>query len=173
MSSHTGKCNMHWIRRITGIAALMGALVTSHAEDPASVFPNVPMTRDLAADGALVQRERLPLLLVFSQDHCDYCAMLDREVLNPNYATGAFNGKVIVRRFMIDSYAMVTDFDGKRVEASALASRLKVYATPTLLLVDAHGRELAQRMVGIDSLDFFSAYLDENIAAARQKLVAE
>ena len=163
---------MHWIQRITGIAALVGVLITSHAEDPASVFPSVPTTRDLAADAALVQTERLPLLLVFTQDHCDYCAKLDREVLNPNYTTGAFNGKVIVRRFMIDSYATVTDFDGKRVEASALASRLKVYATPTLLLVDAHGRELVQRIVGIDSLDFFSAYLDENIAAAQKKLLA-
>lgn len=163
---------MRWIQIITGVVALFWVLVISRAEDQATALPNVPMTRDLAADAALVQRERVPLLLVFSQDHCDYCAMLDREVLNPNYATGAFNGKVIVRRFMIDSYATVTDFDGKRVEASALASRLKVYATPTLLLVDAHGRELVQRMIGIDSLDFFSAYLDENIAAAQKKLLA-
>ena len=164
---------MRWIQLITGVVALFWVLVISRAEDQTTALPSVPTTRDLAGDALLAMNERVPLLLIFTQDHCDYCAMLDREVLNPNYATGAFNGKVIVRRFMIDSYATVTDFDGKRVEASALASRLKVYATPTLLLVDAHGHELVQRMVGIDSLDFFSAYLDENIAAARQKLVAE
>ena len=44
----------------------------------------------------------------------------------------------------------------------ALASKLKVYATATLLLVDAHGHERVPRLVGIDNLDFFSAYLDQS-----------
>ena len=159
-----------WIQLTTGIVALFCVLLTSRAEDQPAALPSVPMTRDLAADARLAMKQGVPLLLVFTQDHCDYCAKLDREVLNPNYATGAFNGRVLVRRFMIDSYATVIDFDGKRVEASALTSRLKVYATPTLLLLDAHGHELVPRLVGIDSLDFFSAYLDQSIEAARAKL---
>lgn len=164
---------MRWIQLITGVVALFWVLVISWAEDQATALPSVPTTRDLAADALLAMNERVPLLLVFTQDHCEYCAKLDREVLNPNYATGAFNGKVIVRRFMIDSYGTVTDFEGKRVEASALASRLKVYAAPTLLLVDAHGRELVQRIIGVDSFDFFSAYLDQSIETARAKLLAK
>ena len=164
---------MRWIQLITGVVALFWVLVISRAEDQATALPSVPTTRDLAADALLAKNERVPLLLVFTQDHCDYCAKLDREVLNPNYATGAFNGKVLVRRFMIDSHATVIDFDGKRVEASALTSKFKVYATPTLLLVNAHGHELVPRLVGIDSLDFFSAYLDQSIEDARAKLLLQ
>lgn len=158
------------IRLIIGFITLFCVLVSSHAENDTAALPSVPTTRDLAADAALAMQQRVPLLLVFTQDHCDYCAKLDREVLNPNYATGAFNGKVLVRRFMIDSIATVIGFDGQRVDPSALTRKFKVYATPTLLLVDAHGQELVPRIVGIDSLDFFSAYLDENIEAARAKL---
>ena len=163
---------MRWIQLITGVVALFWVLVISRAEDQPTALPSVPMTRDLAADAELAMKQRVPLLLVFTQDYCDSCAKLDREVLNPNYATGAFNGKVIVRRFMIDSHATVIGFDGKRVDASALTSKFKVYATPTLLLLDAHGQELVPRIVGIDSLDFFAAYLDESIEAARAKLPA-
>ena len=164
---------MRWIQLITGVVALFWVLVISRAEDQATALPSVPTTRDLAADALLAKNQRVPLLLVFTQDHCDYCAKLDREVLNPNYATGAFNGKVLVRRFMIDSRATVIDFDGKRVEASALTRKFKVYATPTLLLVNAHGHELVPRLVGIDSLDFFSAYLDQSIEDARAKLLLQ
>lgn len=159
-----------WFRAAAGIATLFCFLVTGHAEDPVPQ-PNVPVTRDLAADAALAMNQHLPLLLVFAQEHCDYCDRLDREVLNPNYSSGAFNDKVIVRRFMIDSYATVTGFDGKQVEANALASKLKVYVTPTLLLIDASGHELVERITGIDNIDFFNAYLDESIAAARAKLL--
>lgn len=159
-----------WFRTAAGIATLFCILVTSHAQDPVP-RPNVPVTRDLAADAALAMNQHLPLLLVFAQEHCDYCDRLDREVLNPNYSSGAFNDKVIVRRFMIDSYATVTGFDGKQVEANALASKLKVYVTPTLLLIDASGHELVERITGIDNIDFFNAYLDESIAAARAKLL--
>lgn len=161
---------MRWIRFIGGVVALFSVLVTPRAEDQPTALPSVPTTRNLAADAALAMQQRVPLLLVFTQDHCDYCAKLDREVLNPGYATGAFNGKVLVRRFMIDSHATVIGFDGQRVDPSALTSKFKVYATPTLLLVDAHGQELVPRIVGIDSLDFFAAYLDESIEAARAKL---
>lgn len=159
-----------WMQFTIGIVVLLSALVTPRAEDSLTALPSVPITRDLAADARLAMKQGVPLLLVFAQDHCDYCAKLDREVLNPNYATGAFNDRVLARRFMIDSNATVIDFDGRRVEASALASKLKVYATPTLLLVDVHGHELVPRLVGIDSLDFFPAYLDQSIDAARAKL---
>jgi len=159
-----------WIRFSASLLIPLGVLVGAHAEDHTTVLSSVPMTRDLAAEAVLAAKEHVPLLLVFTQDYCDYCDQLDREVLNPYYSTGAFNGKAIVRRFMIDSYATVTDFDGKRLEASTLMSKFKVYATPALLFVDAHGHELVQRIVGINSVDFFAAYLEESIAAARVKL---
>ncbi len=142
----------------------------ARAASPDVALASVPVTRDLAADAALVANQHLPLLLVFAQDHCNYCDKLDREVLNPSYGTGAYNGKVIVRRFMIDSYATVNDFDGKRIDASELSRKFKVYVTPTLLLVDAQGRELVPRIVGVDNIDFYSAYLDDSIAAAGIKL---
>lgn len=156
---------LQWFVVFTGFC--LGA---AHAADPSAAWVTVPTTQDLSADAALVNSQHLPLLLVFAQEHCDYCDKLDREVLNPNYGTGAYNGKVIVRRFMIDNFGTVRDFDGKRVEASALSHNLKVYVTPTLLLVDNHGRELVPRIVGIDNLDFFAAYLDQSIAAANVKL---
>ncbi|MBI3776162.1 MAG: thioredoxin fold domain-containing protein [Gammaproteobacteria bacterium] len=156
---------LQWFAVLTGFC-----LSAVQAADLSAAWVTVPATQDLSADAALVNSQHLPLLLVFAQEHCDYCDKLDREVLNPNYGTGAYDGKVIVRHFMIDNFGTVNDFDGKRIEASALSHRFKVYVTPTLLLLDNHGRELVPRIVGIGNMDFFAAYLDQSIAAAHVKL---
>jgi len=161
---------MRYFQGFALVLLMVMDLGAARAADPDAALAAVPTTRDLSADAALVTSQHLPLLLVFAQDHCNYCDKLDREVLNPSYGVGAYDGKVIVRRFMIDSYATVSDFDGKRVDAAELSRKLKVYVTPTLLLVDAHGRELVPRIVGVDNIDFFAAYLDESIAAAGVKL---
>lgn len=61
-------------------------------------------------------------------------------------------------------------FDSKRIKAGELSRNLKVFVTPTLMLVDGQGRELVPRIVGVDNIDFFAAYLDQSIAAAGKKL---
>ena len=42
--------------------------------------------------------------------------------------------------------------------------------TPTLLFVDSQGRELAERMVGVTTLEFYGGYLDQAIDASSDKL---
>jgi thioredoxin-related protein len=132
----------------------------------------VPVTHDLAREAADARRDNVPVLLVFAQDHCDYCERLDRDVMNPNYASGAFAGRVHVRRVMIDSFQTTRDFDGRPLDQDALRSRFKVYVTPTVMLFDAKGNELAPRITGIENAEFYGAYLDIAIDDARTRLNA-
>lgn len=161
---------MRYLQWCAWTAAVVLAVGAAHAAEHEAALAAVPITRDLSADAVLVTAQHLPLLLVFAQDHCNFCDKLDREVLNPSYGTGAYNGKAIVRRFMIDSYATVSDFDGQRIDAGELSRKLKIFVTPTLIFVDAQGHELVPRIVGVDNIDFFAAYLDASIAAAGVKL---
>lgn len=153
--------------------ALVGAFTRAHAIDLSAPHAGIPISHDLTADAILANKARVPLLLIFAQEHCDYCEQLDRELLNPYYYTGAFEGKVIARRVMIDSYAAMTGFNGKRVDARELATAMKVYATPAMLFVDAEGNELTERIVGINSTDFLAAYFEQSIAAAREKFLTQ
>lgn len=166
-------CMSFWIRSIVCSLALVGALTRAHAIDLSAPHAGIPTAHDLAADAILATKARVPLLLIFAQEHCDYCEQLDRELLNPYYYTGAFDGQVIARRLMIDSYVTIIGFNGKRVDARELASEMRVYATPVMLFVDAQGHELTERIVGINSTDFLAAYFEQSIAAAREKLRAQ
>ena len=123
-------------------------------------------TSDLHEDGALADRSGLPILLLVSRERCSYCQKLKREVLDPIQLSGQYKDQVIMREILIDPGRRLKDFHGYNRQAVELARGYGVSLTPTLLFLDAKGRELTTRMVGINTLEMFSFYLDEAIAQA-------
>jgi hypothetical protein len=73
----------------------------------------------------------------------------------------------------IDSALPLRDFDGQSVAPDALASRYRTRLTPTVLFLDDRGRELTERIIGINTVDFYGYYLDAAIDAAGEHLAAD
>lgn len=130
----------------------------------------IPLADDLALAGRQAKRICVPLLLEFSADDCDYCTLLEEEILNPTLLNRDYGQRVLMRKLVLDRSIKLRDFFGKPVYASDLAGQYKVFVTPTLLFLDRHGRELAQRMVGVTTLDFYGGYLDQALDIAQEKL---
>ena len=149
---------MRWTGAILGIALAAAAA----AGEP----PRVPVAEDLAAAGRAAEGSGRALMLVFSASDCGYCHVLDREILEPMVRSGEYDGTVLIRKVMLDPGESVRDFGGREVETHRLADRYGVFVTPTVLFVDAAGRELAPRLVGINTVELYGAYLDEAIARA-------
>ncbi len=151
--------------RFTAIAAVLASASAS--------APAVPLTQDLDADAARAERDCKPLLLEFSASDCGYCKLLETEVLNPTLLNSDYDGRVLMRKLLLDSSDRLTDFDGNnRLSAQQLAERYKVWVTPTVLFVDADGKELAERMVGVNTIEMYGGYLDLALDASRDELRA-
>ncbi len=125
----------------------------------------VPVAGDLQQLGAAVRADGTPLVLVVWAHDCPYCRVLDEQILRPIQASGELTGRVLLRRVDIDGGRLV-DFDGRAVGAGALIDRYRARLTPTVLFLDGEGRELTERLVGINSVDFYPAYLDRAIETA-------
>jgi len=156
----------HFLLIVAAAAAAAGGLVAKPA--PASV--DVPYGTDLQQVGHLAQAQRLPILLVFSATGCTYCTQLEDEFLRPMLISGEYTDKVIIRRLLLDTGQHATDFDGTRREAGTIASRYRAWVTPTLVFIDGTGRELAERMTGINTPELFGGYLDACIDTALLKI---
>jgi hypothetical protein len=135
-----------------------------------SVRATVPLARNLEAAGQLAVSDCKPLLLEFSALACEYCRLLEVEILNPTLLNRDYDQRVLMRKLLIDRHDRLKGFDGDTVSAEQLARKYRVFVTPTLLFVDAQGRELADRMVGVTTLDFYGGYLDIALEDAQQKL---
>jgi thioredoxin-related protein len=136
----------------------------------ASLAASIPLARDLTLAGHQAERACIPLLLEFAADDCDYCNLLEEEVLNPTLLNRDYEQRVLMRKLVLDRDIKLHDFTGKPVHASDLASQYKVLVTPTLLFVDHQGRELAERMVGVTTLEFYGGYLDQALDSSKIKL---
>lgn len=128
---------------------------------------DVPIARNLQADGQLAHDRRLPILLAFSAIECSYCELLEEEFLQPMLLGGEYRDRIMIRKLVLDNGSRLADFSGKPVDATLLSDRYRVYVTPTILFLDENGTELAERMVGINTPELFGGYLDDCIETAR------
>lgn len=121
---------------------------------------------DLSRLGASAVQEKLPILLIVSQHHCPFCVLLMDEMIYPMQISGDYEDKVIIAEILLDSSDNIIDFQGNSVSPGAIAKSYKVWVTPTLLFLDHAGREVHKRMLGVNTIEMYSYYLDESLAAA-------
>jgi len=134
--------------------------------------------RDLRGLLEQAARERRPVVAMFSLAGCPWCEAIRREQLDGLAREQAARGIRVVEFDMHDERAFAGAATGSDSAArpladsaspAALARRLGVRIAPTLVFLGPDG-ELAERLVGYGSPDFFSAYLDERIERARNAL---
>ncbi len=133
----------------------------------------IPQVTDLGDDAGQAARQHLPILLLFSAEHCSYCEALKRDFLKPAIYSGDYSHRILFREVQLVPGKSVRDFDGRSVNVYELSDRYHVKVTPTLVFVDQNGHEVASKMVGLGTPDFYGAYLDEAIQSAYHQVRAQ
>jgi len=109
------------------------------------------------------------ILLEVSASYCTYCLTLEEEIIQPMLISGDYEDIVLFRYLSIDSYQTLIDAQGQATTPGALSSKWGADLTPTLLFLGGSGEELAERMVGVYSLDYYGYFVDQAIAEALKK----
>ena len=133
----------------------------------------VQTVTDLESLGELARDRKLPVLIMFSQEDCPYCTIMEESYLKPMLRNRTYANKIIIRQVRVDSFKTLTDFDGSRIEADHLTSRYRAWVTPTLVFLNGDGKEIAGKLVGIGTEGFFAGEIDNAIDAALMKLSSE
>ncbi len=113
--------------------------------------------------GIEMKQSDMGLVMMLHAEGCHYCEMMDKEILSPMERSGEYSKRVFIRKLLIDKPDFITDFKGQRVAASDVADAYDSRLTPTLVFLDHNGEEQAVKIIGINSVDLFSASVDEQI----------
>ncbi len=130
----------------------------------------LPLADDWAAEATQARQSGIPIMVVFSADHCFYCERMKAEVLTPQLQQGLFKNRVRVREFNIDAGGKITDFDGEPIRGRIFVTRYNVFATPTVVLVDYRGKLLTSPLIGFDNSEDYANHLDRKISNALDSL---
>ena len=146
-------------------AALVGGIVLQTLALATDTALPVPASLPGAAEVAAAIKE--PLVLLISLPGCPYCELVRRNYLLP----ARRNTGLQAWQLNITDHTMpLTAFDGKATTAAAQIAAWKAGFTPTVLFLGATGRDLAERLVGLGSVDFYGAYLEDRLSTARKAL---
>ena len=149
------------------LSGLIGLLLLSSATAAEVTLTDLV---DLQTDAKQAESRRLPMLIMFSASYCSYCSIVKDEFLKPILLSGDYTDKVIIRVLEIDSGEDIIDHDGNKIDPEALAERYNIYLTPTLVFVNPRGQEIAQRITGVVTVDFYGGYLDDSIDSSLAQL---
>lgn len=130
-------------------------------EDESLPYVEIRAVDNFASLSEQARRENKVIMLEMSASYCGYCKTLEEEIIKPMLRSGDYTGTVLIRKLDIDSHYPMRDLDGADSSPAKLSHRMGVYVTPTLIFLDGRGREVAERIIGINSLDFFGGYVDQ------------
>ena len=112
-----------------------------------------------------------PVVLYISRTDCTFCKRFEEDVLGPVMRSGEYD-RVVFRELVLDAVAPNADFGPLEVDQAELQESLGVIGTPTVLFLDAQGREIAARRVGYTPNDY-AAYLLERSLRTAMRTTAE
>lgn len=115
-----------------------------------------------------IQQENKPLLLEFKADYCNFCKRLEAEHLQGLYKNK--EKKLLIRSFDIETTDKIIDFDGKTISSTDFQKRYKASFTPLVVFLDSNGKQIADRLEGYGSSDYYGAYLEQSIEQAQTRL---
>ena len=155
-----------WLRAACALTSLL-CLPRVHA-GAAARDPALPAPDALADELAQALARQQPLVVMVSLPGCPFCRAVRASHLRPLQASG----QAVVQIDLHDA-RLLRDFEGNAITQDALARRWGVRVAPTVLFFGAGGREVARRLEGAYLPDFYGAYLDDQLAQARQAVAAQ
>jgi thioredoxin-related protein len=125
----------------------------------------LPFPASLLASAKAALQRREPLVVLVTLKGCAFCDIVRNNYLGPMLRKGEVYA---VQINMLDRKSVLEDVNGRRTTPYDQAKAWKARVAPTVLFLDAQGREIAERLEGMNLADFYGAYLDERLSTARK-----
>jgi len=133
----------------------------------------VEIVEDLRVLKQQAQSKNVPILLLFTAEDCEFCDAVRINYLIPMLKSGGYESKILIRQIYIEDYSYLRDAKGELISGDVLALKYDVDVTPTILFLNASGKELTKRIIGISNIYYFGEMLDERILQASSALASK
>lgn len=136
-------------------------------------YVEIQQVKDLPQLAKTARRENKLILIEISASDCGYCELLDDDYIKPMLRDENYTRKLLIRKMDTDNFDTIIDFSGNRITAEEFSLRYKARLTPTMLFLDNHGNEVAERIIGINTLELFGGYIEASIETGMKAIRAD
>jgi thioredoxin-related protein len=147
------------------LSAMIVGLLSLDAKSTA--FKEIPVAKSLQAEILQALKTASPLLVFVSLDNCPFC-----KIARENYLLPLMNEQSIpIVQVNFRYSASVIDSLGHALTQDQLIRAWGVKVAPTVLFLGKEGKEVAPRLTGGSTSDFYGVYLDERIRIAQTAIL--
>lgn len=137
---------------------------------PLSHAVEVVALANLPADMALAKQKNIPILLLLHSQGCTYCHYVIEDHLRPMVLSGQYTQRALIRQLAADEALDLIDTSGQRVSARDFARSLQVRFYPTIVFLDAEGKPMQERLVGVANIDLYGTQLEHALQRAEAQM---
>jgi len=140
-------------------------------EDDLSLpYVEIKQINDLQALGQLAMKEKKVIFIEMSASYCGYCRTLEEHIIKPMIRSGDYEDYVLIRKMDLDSHYPMKDFDGSKTSPAQFSYKMNASLTPTLLFLDGTGKEVSDRILGVNTLELYGSYVDKALLEGHRKI---
>ena len=114
----------------------------------------------------IAKQKKRPVVLMVDRSDCPYCRRVEGEFFSAIFASGQFDERAIFAKISIDSGETVISGTGEVIATQAFLAPYKASLTPTVLFIDGDKAELAEKIIGLTTPDYYGFYLERSINQA-------
>jgi hypothetical protein len=122
----------------------------------------LPESKSLIVEIAQSLKTSKPLIVLVSLDNCPFCKISRENYLIPLSREQSLQ----ILQINLGHATAIVDALGKRTTQAELIKSWQIVAAPTVLFLGKNGQEIAPRLVGGSTSDFYGAYLQARIDQA-------
>ncbi len=149
------------------LSAMIVGLLSLDAKSAA--FKEFPVAKSLQAEILLALKTSSPLLVFVSLDNCPFC-----KIARENYLLPLMNEQSIpIVQVNFRHFASVIDMRGQVMTQDQLIRAWGIKVAPTVLFLGKEGKEVAPRLTGGSTSDFYGVYLDERVRIAQTAILRD
>ena len=148
---------MQFLVRAVFVLVFLAVAIESAAQS------KLRMANDLHGLGRESGLRKIPVVLFFSSVHCEYCDLVRDEFLNHLSTDPAFMNKLLLREVRMDSIRPLLDFSRQSITHATFTEQRVIEFVPTIQFTDGVGDILVEDIVGVTTLGFYGAYLEQAI----------
>jgi thioredoxin-related protein len=125
---------------------------------------SLPAAQNLKRELIMAESKQQPLVVMVSLEGCAFC-----KVARENYLSSLQRDQgLLIVQVDMGKNTVIVDFQGRSTTHQQIIQDWGIKLAPTLLFFGKDGKEIAERLVGGTSSDFYGAYLEERVAKALQ-----
>ena len=130
---------------------------------PSAAQGELRVANDLHNLGRNSNMQKIPVVLFFSSEYCEYCDLVRDEFLNHLVTDPAFENRLLLREVRMNSDRSLVDFGKHSITHAAFTEQRAISFTPTIQFTDGAGDILVEDIVGMATLEFYGIYLEQAI----------